>query len=218
MQGMKSLWFIIFFLAAPLQSEIVDRVVAVVDGRVITWSAAVAEANCQAFASGQPPVTALEGEALAAVVSHLIDQELLEREARNASFSPPEQGDARAWDEMRKRFPAATEFQTELRRYHLTEAEWDQHLLRQKDILAFVEYHERPQTHVAPGDIETYYRETLLPELRRQGQSNAPPLDQVSGDIEQILTEQQINRRLDLWLQKMRSRAKIRMIAVTSEP
>lgn len=215
---MKSLWFIILLFAAPLRSEIVDRIVAVVDGRVITWSGAAAEANCQAFRSGQPPVTTLEGEALETIVSHLIDQELLEREARNASFSPPEHGGAGAWDEMRKRFPTAAEFQKELSRYHLTEAEWDRLLLRQNDILAFVDYHERPQTHVAPSDIETYYRETLLPELRRQGESNAPPLDQVSGDIERILTEQQINRRLDLWLQHLRSRAKIRMITVTSEP
>ena len=44
-------------VALPLRAEIVDRILAVVGNRVITWSDVVAEANYQAFLDSQEPVT-----------------------------------------------------------------------------------------------------------------------------------------------------------------
>src|SRR5690349_2856853 len=71
------------------RAEIVDRIVAVVDGRVIAWSAAMAEANYEAFRNGEEPVKSLDGEALAMIVSQMIEQTLLEKEMDRSLFSPP---------------------------------------------------------------------------------------------------------------------------------
>ena len=204
-------WFL-----APLHAEIVDRMVAVADGRVITWSATLGEANYQAFRNGQDPLGALEGNSLGKIVSQMIDRELLEREKEISLFSPPDnQADNRNLEEIRKQFPNPEAYQKALARYKLTEAELVQHLAQESSIMAFIDYRLRPQVRMAPEMVEIYYRYTLLPQLRERGQGEAPPLPEVRGQIEQILIQQEINIRLEAWLQELRKRAQIRML---SEP
>ncbi|HEY7679162.1 MAG TPA: hypothetical protein VIC04_01495, partial [Terriglobia bacterium] len=70
--------------AWPLRAEIVDRILAVAGNRVITWSAARAEANYQAFRDGrEPPLWAGPASATSdearQIVSRLVDQALLEQ-------------------------------------------------------------------------------------------------------------------------------------------
>lgn len=202
----------VLLLAAWAQAEIVDRVVAVVDGHVLTFSAALAEANYQAFRGSREPVTTLEGDSLKAIISTLTDQILLESERAKSPNAAATGEPQRALDDIiRKRFPAPGALERELARYHLTRAQLLQKLSQEDAILQFIDAHLRAQARVLPGDIEAYYRTVLLPQLVRQGQSNPPPLSQVSGDIERILTEQEINRLLDEWLAQLRSRARIKV-------
>ena len=213
MQSMRVSIVLALLLAAPLRAEIVDRIVAVVNGKVITWSGVLEEANYRAFRNGQEPVAVLDGEALKTVVSHLADQELLENEKISSPFSALEDDrPQRIVEETRKRFPDPGDFEKELRRFQLTESEFLRRLNQESAILAFIDYHLRPQAHVGPGAVETYYREILLPELRQQGASSTPALQQVSSEIERILTEQEMNRLLDEWLRELRGRAKIRIL------
>ncbi|MBI2816370.1 MAG: hypothetical protein HYX72_05495 [Acidobacteria bacterium] len=199
--------------ATSLRAEIVDRVVATVDGHVLTFSAALAEANYQAFRSRSEPVVTLEGDALKTVISKLADQQLLQNEKANSPYSAPDTGEAeRAIQSLRQRFPGAAEFQRELVRYNLNEQWLLQRLKLETSILGFIDYRLRPQARVSPAAIETYYRNVLLPQLAKQGERNAPPLAQVSGEIERILTEQEINQLLDEWLMELRSRSRIRIV------
>ena len=216
MQGpviMRTLILLLAVSASLLHAEIVDRIVALVDGRVITESAALEEANYQAFDQNLEPVTALDGQSLRLVVSRMADQVLLEKEESNSPFSPPSSGDAeRTLSGIRKRWPDAEQFQRALARYHLNEGGMTQRILRQQRILGFVDYQLRPRVSLEPGRVETYYRETLLPELQQQGQSETPPLEEVRAQIQQVLIQQEINRLLDEWLVQLRSHAKIRMM------
>ena len=213
---MRSVILLAFLLLVPLRAEIVDRIVAVVDGRVITWSAALAEANYQAFQNGQPPLEKLESEALRKIVSQMVDQQLLEKEKEDSPFSPPEEETQRrvssAMEEIRKRFSNPEAYQKALTRYRLTESELTQHLKRESDMLAFIDFRLRPQVRVAPEEMQAYYRDTLVPELRRRGQAEVPPLAQVRGQIEQILSQQEINRLLEAWLKELHDRAKIKLL------
>jgi hypothetical protein len=193
-------------------AEIVDRIVAVVDGRVIAWSAAVAEANDQAFRNGGEPVRTLEGEQLEKIVSRMIDQALLEEEMDRSLFSPPlsAEPDAKA-AEVAKRFPDREAYLAALTRFGLSEGEFKQRLGLENAILLFVEDHLRPQTHIEPAEIESYYRETLLPQIAKEGQGFPPALSEVSAGIEQVLVQKEINRLLDEWLAQLKSRAKIKV-------
>jgi hypothetical protein len=75
----------------------------------------------------------------------------------------------------------------------------------------------RGLVRVDPSAIETYYNQKLLPQLKAQG-SAAPPLNEVSQKIEQILVEQGIDEMLARWMDTLRGQAHIeRMIGNGSE-
>jgi hypothetical protein len=193
-------------------AEIVDRIVAVVDGRVIAWSAAMAAANYRAFRNGEEPLRALEGEVLGKIVSQTIDQSLLENEMDRSLFSPPLSSAPEAKvEETAKRFPDREAYLKALARYGLSEAELKRRLELENVILLFVEDRLRPQAHIEPAEIETYYRETLLPQISKEGQGSTPSLSEVSAGIEQVLVQKEINRLLDEWLAQLKSRAKIKV-------
>lgn len=192
------------------QAEIVDRIVAVVDGRVIAWSAAMAEANYQAFRNGQEPLRALEVEALGKIVSQMIDQSLLEREMEHSLFSPPlSNSPEEKAREIAKRYPNREAYVTALARFGLNEAEVKRRLELESTILLFVEDRLRPQVQIEPAAIESYYRETLLPQIAKGGKASTPALSEVSAGIEQVLVQKEINRLLEELLSQLRSRAKI---------
>jgi hypothetical protein len=196
----------------PAHAEIVDRIVGVVDGHVIAWSAALAEANYQAFGNGAEPVRALDGEELRKIVSQMIDQSLLENEMDRSLFSPPLGGapEAKA-AEAAKRFPDREAYLAALARFGLSEGEFKQRLGLENAILLFVEDHLRPQAHIEPAEIESYYRETLLPQISKEGKGSTPALSEVSAGIEEVLVQKEINRLLDEWLAQLKSRAKIKI-------
>lgn len=211
----RILWLTIVLLWATgfaVHAEIVDRIVGVVDGRVMAWSAAMAEANDRAFRNGEEPVRALEGEALGNIVSQMIDQSLLEKEMDRSLFSPPLSNvpDEKA-AETAKRFPNREAYLNALARFGLSEGELKRRLGLENAILLFVEDRLRPQAHIEPAEIERYYRETLLPQITKEGQGSTPALSEVSAGIEQVLVQKEINRLLDEWLAQLKSRAKIKL-------
>ncbi len=202
-----------FVLSATARAEIVDRIVAVVDGQVITWSAALQEANFQAFQIGAPPVTSLDPQKLRSVVSHMIDQLLLEQESARLGFTLNEASDKDTAPERdHKRFPTEQDFRKALERYGLNEQQAAARAQREMEILSFVDLHLRPQAHPTPEMIQSYYTQTLVPELQSEGQPHIPPLQDVSAKIEQVLVEQEINRLLEDWVRELRTRARITMI------
>ena len=212
-------------VALPLRAEIVDRILAVVGNRVITWSDVLAEANYEAFLGGQEPVTPAKllpreprepkepSQPREPILSRLIDQRLLEQERDALPLLFPDEGEAgRRLEEIRQRIPEPEAYRRELARYRLTEADLVARLEREASLMAFIERRLRPQVRVNPAEVERYYAETLAPELRRQGQSAIPPLAEVRERIEQVLTEQEINRRLEEWLRDLRDRRGIKIL------
>ena len=201
---------------SPLQAEIVDRILAVVGTRVITWSDVVAETNYQAFLGGRepPPTPDLTArEPNEPILSKLIDQRLLEQERDALPLSFLEEGDTgRRREEIRQRFPEPEAYRQALARYRLTEVELTERLEREVNLMAFIERRLRPQVRLDPARVESYYTEILVPELRRQGQSAVSPLSEVREKIEQVLTEQEINRRLEEWLRDLRARRAIKLL------
>ena len=209
----RTVWITILLLCAAgiaARAEIVDRIVAVVDERVLTWSGALAEANYQAFRNGSEPVRTLEGEALGKIVSRMIDQSLLEKEMDRSLFSPPLSSvPEAAVTDIAKRFPDHEAYVNALARYGWSEGEMEQRLRLENVILLFVEDRLKAQVQIEPAEIEKYYRDTLLPQISKE--SSTPALSEVSTGIEQVLVQKEINRLLDEWLAQLRSRTKIKL-------
>ena len=63
---------------------------------------------------------------------------------------------------------------------------------------------------VDPGEIEAYYRDTLVPSLRKENQSTAP-LSEVESRIREILVQQKIDSLLDAWLKRLRNRGDVQI-------
>ena len=78
--------------------------------------------------------------------------------------------------------------------------------------MAFVEYRLRPQVSLDLAQVERYYNETLVPELRRQEQTEAPALSEVRESIEEILVQQEISRRLEEWLRELREHVAVKIL------
>ena len=214
MKRRANLLVLVLVIGAAARAEIVDRLVAAAGGRGITWSAAFAEARYQAFRNGQePPRWSASDPASAAdvdrVVAQMIDRALLEQVLSRSPFALSGGEELqRQKQDQEKNYSTPAAFREALSRYHLTEAALEARLARESLLLAFIDATVRPQVRLAPEQIEGYYQTVLLPELFRSGAA-APPLDQVSARIEEILTQQEMDRLLQRWLEQLRRGARV---------
>jgi hypothetical protein len=84
---------------------------------------------------------------------------------------------------------------------------------RQLQVMRFVDLRLRPETRVARQDVETYYTENLVPEVRSRNASEAS-LAEVYAKIEEILRQQRIDALLTAWLQELRDHSDIQWLGV----
>lgn len=78
------------------------------------------------------------------------------------------------------------------------------HALERADaILDFVGVRFRTGIHITRPEIETYYKETLVPVFEAR-KLNPPPLAQVSDRIEEVLLQQHVNLLLNDYLRSLK--------------
>jgi len=197
-------------LAAPCRGgQIVDRIVANVNGHVLLQSDWEEELALEAFLNARPLDSFTAAERKAAL-DHLIDQELLREQVRPSEDAPAEQVAARV-AEVRRLYPeAASEegWRAALRRYGLTQSTLERHLGEQIQLMRLVEAHLRPSIQIDQLAVESYYHDQLLPELKREGNADVP-LAEVFGRIRDLLAEQKLNQLLSNWLASLRSTSRI---------
>jgi len=206
--------------AFAARAEIVDRIVAVAGGRVITWSDLAAEARYQAFLANEEPPgpeDLARPEIRGPLLTRLIDQRLLEQDRDVLPFIPPDGSETdHKLDDLRGKFPSPQAYRQAMARARLTEAELLARLERETNVMTFVDRRLRPQVRLDALETALYYYETFEPDLRRQGQTEIPELDEVREQIEGILAEQQMNQRLEQWLRDLRARMGVRILPETA--
>jgi peptidyl-prolyl cis-trans isomerase SurA len=211
MRKLPLLWILILALA-PLGrgADVVDRIVATVNGHVILesdWDDAI---RFEAFVEGRP-LDQLSDQDRNRALDRLIDQELLREQAQNVDSSqPPAEEVQRRIMDLQKEHKATTSsaWHAVLAHYGLGQKQVETWLAHDIAVLHQVEARLRPTVQIPPQTIETYYQQTFLPELRKSGAQDVP-LAQVSGKIREILTEQKVNELFSSWLQTLRSESKI---------
>lgn len=202
---------LVLLLASACFAQVVDRMVAVVNKRVILESELDQTARVEFLMQGKPLNQLTQAERVA-VLDRLIDRSLLDQQIVHADIlaPTPEELAARV-KEVRRQVPAAaTEegWKALLVSYGLTQQDVEDSLASQVRILRFVDLRFRGLVRVDKNAVLAYYQEKLLPELRRQGVAE-PPLAEVSAKIEKILVEQGIDEMLARWLETLRSQAHI---------
>jgi SurA-like N-terminal domain len=205
--------------AGLLRGEIIERIVATVNGQPILQSDWEIAMRCEAFLDQRP--LQFTPEAARAALDRLVDQELLRQQIR--SFQLPPVGEDRLrsrLEEIRRQIPGAASdagWQAALNRYGLTQSEIEERIADQMEILRFIEIRLRPTVHVDRRSIEAYYYDTLLPQLKEKG-AKPVPLAEVSAKIEEILSQQILDSLLADLLHDLRQQGEIHVAGSALPP
>jgi peptidyl-prolyl cis-trans isomerase SurA len=194
---------------SSLGGQIIDRVVANVNGYVVFESDWEEEVAFEAFSDARDPDSFTSTERKAAL-DRLIDQELLREQVRPSEPAPAEEVRARV-AEVRKLHPDCStdeRWRAQLERYGLTEKALEKRVGDQIQLMRLVEDRLRPSIQIDQRAVETYYHDQLLPDLRKSG-SRATPLTEVFGKIKDLLAERKMNELLSGWLASLRSGSQI---------
>ncbi|HLZ40406.1 MAG TPA: SurA N-terminal domain-containing protein [Candidatus Sulfotelmatobacter sp.] len=197
--------------SAARAADVIDRIVATVNGHIILqsdWE----EALCyEALLSGRSPAQFSDDDRRA-VLDRLIDQELLGEQMKSASFQHASEAEAATQvAQARKLYPEAATaegWDAVLARYGLTEKALTAHVQQQIDLMRLVDARLRPAVQIDSKSIEAYYREKFVPQLKESGGGEVSLAD-VSGKIRELLTEEKVNELMVSWLQSLRSESKV---------
>jgi DNA-binding transcriptional ArsR family regulator len=194
---------------SAMGGQVVDRVVTNVNGHVVLQSDWEQEVAFEALSNGRDPDSFTSAERRAAL-DRLVDQELLREQVRPAQPASREQVNARVAEvraEVRKLRPDSVTddgWRATLQRYGLTQPSLEKHLSDQIQLMKLVEDRLRPAIHIDQQAVETYYRDQLVPEMKKAG-SRATPLTEVFSRIKELLAEKKMNELLSGWLASLRS-------------
>jgi len=215
-------WTMAFLALAfsSISAEVIDRIVATVNGHVILQSDWEDALRYEAFSNGRS-LDHLTAEDRKVALDHLIDQELLHEQLRapDSPHASPEEV-AQRIAEIRKQYPngeSEAGWQTLLRSYGLSEEDLKNRVAAQIDLMSLVDSRLRPAVNIDNKSIESYYQQELLPQLHQTGGLSIS-LAEVSGKIKELLTQKKITQLLTAWLQNLRAGSQIRSEALTAGP
>jgi hypothetical protein len=206
-----SLLFLAIALALPACGEVIDRIVATVNGHVILQSDWNDALRYEALLSARS-LTDFNEQERRDVLDRLIDQELLSEQMKSASFQHASEEEAAAQvTAARKLYPEAVSdagWNTVLGKFGLTENSLHSHVKEQIDLMRLVDAHLRPTVQIDSKSVEAYYRDKFVPQLKQSGAEEVPLAD-VSAKIRELLTEEKVNELMVSWLQSLRSESKV---------
>lgn len=176
----------LLLLAAPARAAVVERILAVVDGRPVLLS----EVAVFERVRGETQRQALDG---------LIDEQLMYREAARlpqASLTADEE--QRAFASLRAQLPSASaDEEQQLRRL----------ARRQAAILKYVGFRFRPQVRVSEEAVRAAYE--------AEGRGEGGSFEEAAPGIRSRLTEEDLSRRIEAWVKELRQAAEIRYNTVS---
>jgi len=202
---------IILLLSSFAQAQVVDRMVAVVNKRVILESELDQAARVEFLLQGKP-ISSLTQTDRIAVLERLIDRALLDQQIVNQAMLDPTPAElAEKIKDLRSDVPGGESderWKAVLAGYGLVAEDLEEQLTVQFRILRFVDLRFRGLVRVEKDAIAAYYQDRFLPEVRKR-KAAEPALAEVSERIEQILAEQRIDDLLNNWLKTLRAQAHI---------
>lgn len=166
---------------ATAGADIIERVLAVVDGRPIMQS----EVELSARVLGVGPEAALEA---------VIDERLMAQDAQRLARVGDEQA---AFESLRTRLgePHPSED---------TEAELRRLARRQASILRYIDFRFRPLVRVDAERLRSAY------DAEYEGRSERPSFESVTAELRARLEREELDERIEAWVKDLRAAAEIR--------
>lgn len=211
---MLSLFVALLFTPRLRAGEVIDRIVAIVNGKVILQSQLEDDLYFEALSEARP-VKSFSDEDRHAALNHLVDQELLREQVQGSEMHQPspEQVQKRI-QEIRHEQPDAdspSAWHATLSRYGFNEQQLEARITQQLALLREADVRLRPSVQIDNDRIAAYYRDVFLPKLHQAGAPDVP-LAEVTSQIREILTQQKIGELFDAWLQSLRKESKVRTL------
>ncbi len=203
------------------QSQVVDRMVAVVNRQIIMQSELEQVARVESLLAGRP-LDQLTGAEMRDVLKRMIDQDLLQQQITQSAVPEPTAEEIAAQlHDARSQIPGAesdAKWQEILAAYEVSEQDVARQLVARVRILRFIDLRFRGLVNVDKTEIATYYQEKFLPEMRKQGLPETPLTDEVSRTIEKIVSEERIGELQDELVNNLRSQAHIEEMSSDGAP
>ncbi len=199
------------FVRPAWAGEVIDRIVATVNGHIILQSDWTNALRYEALLSARSTSDFTE-EDRRSVLDRLIDQELLGEQMKSALIKHASEEEAAAQvAKTRQLYPGATSddgWKAVLAKFGLTDKVLVTHVQEQLDLMRLVDAHLRPTVQIDSKTIEAYYRDRFVPELKQSGAGEVP-LQEVSAKIRELLTEEKVSELMVSWLHSLRSESKL---------
>jgi hypothetical protein len=203
------------FALAALQpgtaaAQEIDRLLAAVNGKVITELdlkiARTLDAILQFGKNSEPQSQKQE-------LDQLITQELIRQEMEN--FPIPESDRSQVEEAVKANIDTLREAYAEigglpalLRQLGLEQEELNAKIRTVVLSEKFIKLRFGPFVTVTDEEVESYYKEKLIPQLNRRNVS-VPPLSRVTGDITALLKEEKKNTLWYKWIDNVKAHSRI---------
>jgi hypothetical protein len=200
------------------QPVVLDRVIAVVNGRAILSSDLKEEILLSVL---EPRATGSVEETPQEALERLISRTMIRQQIREEdlqSIEPTAEIVQQRIVQIRKQLPicvrenCATDagWEAFLVSHGLTQRRVEAYLRSRTEVLTFIEMRFRQGIRISQQETEAYYHNTLVPQYQ-VGQA-IPSLNDVAPRIEEILLQQKVNAVFSDWLDTLRKQGDVEVM------
>ena len=184
--------------AVCVRAETLDRIGVTVGRHVISEHDILQDMRISAFIDDKTPVFSAEQKRKAA--ERLVDQYLVLEDATETRVPPPPAADVAALlTPIKARYATDEAYHAALAQAQISEAELSEQLLAGLRMLRYTDLRFRPEVQISEEVLRAYYDKLAPPQS----------FEASRGDIEKLLTNQQIMQALDRWLEMSRGETAI---------
>ncbi len=199
-------------LAVSAGAQVIDRSIAVVNHKLVTWSELDAEMRFEALENHRPLAALTEADRHAAF-DRLLQERILREQMQGVA---PASGSeiAALLTEIRTNWSATQDdaaWGKVLTRYGLTVDDVRQKIATQIEVMRFIEERMRPLARVSRKEVEDYYTLTLAPQVAAKG-GKLETYEELAPKIRELLTEQKMSDETEKWLKQLRAQASVQVL------
>jgi hypothetical protein len=206
--------FLLFSASAAAAQEVIDKMVATVNGGVRTDLITYSDLLWQMALQPNTPIDNPSSEVLNRTLQLIINQRLIYQEAEKLPTINPT--DKEVTDELTaliRLFPSQADFMERARRVGLTSEQLREIIRQRVAIDKYLNFRFRSFTVVTPKEVSDYYRDVFVPRFQRQYPGRiVPTFEQISKQLEAQLTEDKIESETTSFLETARERAEITLL------
>lgn len=201
---------LLMFVSCPLPAVIIDRIAIIVENSIIKDSDISRDLRVTSFLNAAP--LDLGEPARKTAANRLIDQIFIRKEIQIGDYpvASPEQADQELDQLVKDRFKSEGSLEETLKRYGITAPDLRSHFLWQLTVLRFIDARFKPAVLVTDEEIEKYYSEHQATFTKEHPGNSS--LDDVRGEIEELLAGQRVNKLFFAWLDERRKNTSIKYL------